>query len=81
MAKYVIPHRRKDHSANVRSSFENQSSSAPTKRKKYIPPPLRHAMKKLEEDMFGLKTKEENPNIIEHKWSHKAVAERTALDF
>jgi len=56
------------------------SSSLPAK-KKYIPPPVRHAKLELEEKMFGLKSKKENPNVIEHKWCHKAVADHSARAF
>jgi len=79
MAKYVIPHKRRQKNPEVRFAYERRSS--PPKKNVYIPPPVRHAMRELEEKMFGPQSKKENPNVIEHKWSHKAVAEHSALNF
>jgi len=82
MAKYVIPQKRRQQNPEARFAYELRLSSSPPKRKnKYIPPPVRHAKLELEEKMFGPRSRKENPNVIEHKWSHKAVKERSALNF
>jgi len=81
MAKYVIPHKRRQLNPDVSFSYEKRAAASPPKKQKYIPPALRHARHELEEKMFGPQSKKENPNVIEHKWSHKAVAEHSALDF
>jgi len=80
MAKYVIPHKRRQQNPDVRFAYERRLPSPPEK-KVYIPPAIRHKRQELEEKMFGPQSRKENPNIIEHKWSHKAVAEHSALKF